>query len=124
MTPEGTVQLPGIGDVPAHGLTKAELRREIEVLLAQLDEKDAVLLTLQSEKSDLASALARQRRDFSSLEEKYLRLVRPARSSAGKHVATVRYDRIGGSPRITFVGVAGEEGVRVSKAELHRRVGV
>jgi len=30
VTPEGSIQLPGIGDVPAHGLTKAELRREIE----------------------------------------------------------------------------------------------
>ena len=28
--PEGTVQLPAIGSVPAHGLTLAELKREIE----------------------------------------------------------------------------------------------
>jgi polysaccharide export outer membrane protein len=30
VTPQGTVQLPGIGDVPAHGLTTAELEREVE----------------------------------------------------------------------------------------------
>jgi polysaccharide export outer membrane protein len=30
VTPEGTVQLPGIGDVPAHGLTTSELEREVE----------------------------------------------------------------------------------------------
>ena len=30
VTPEGTVQLPAIGSVPAHGLTLAELGREIE----------------------------------------------------------------------------------------------
>jgi polysaccharide export outer membrane protein len=30
VTPQGTVQLPGIGDVPAHGLTAAELEREVE----------------------------------------------------------------------------------------------
>ena len=30
MTPEGTIQLPGIGSVPAHGLTLEELKREVE----------------------------------------------------------------------------------------------
>ncbi|MFV1967472.1 MAG: polysaccharide biosynthesis/export family protein [Pirellulaceae bacterium] len=30
VTPQGTVQLPGIGDVPANGLTAAELEREVE----------------------------------------------------------------------------------------------
>ena len=30
VTPQGTIQLPAIGDVPAHGLTSSELEREVE----------------------------------------------------------------------------------------------
>ena len=30
MTPEGTIQLPGIGSVPAQGLTLNELKREMD----------------------------------------------------------------------------------------------
>lgn len=36
VTPEGTVQLPAIGSVPAHGLTLAELRTEIEYRYAEI----------------------------------------------------------------------------------------
>ena len=34
--PDGTVQLPGLGPVPAHGLTLAELKREIDTRYAVL----------------------------------------------------------------------------------------
>jgi polysaccharide export outer membrane protein len=36
VTPEGTVQLPAIGSVPATGLTLSELKREIEFRYAQI----------------------------------------------------------------------------------------
>jgi hypothetical protein len=100
----------------------ADLSRQIADLLSRLQEKEAVLLTLSDQKSDLELALARQRQDFSSLEDKYLRLVRPARSALGKMVATVRYSRIGGAYRIMFAGVEGGEPRGVSREELHRRL--
>jgi hypothetical protein len=99
----------------------AELRRELTEILAQLDEKDVVLLTLQSEKGDLESDLARQRRDFTQLEDRYLRLIRPARSSMGKRVATVRYSRVRGKPRYELEDVPGDTEV-VTLAALHRRL--
>ncbi|MGD9856535.1 MAG: polysaccharide biosynthesis/export family protein, partial [Planctomycetaceae bacterium] len=36
VTPEGTVQLPAIGSVPAHGLTLSELRAEIQYRYAEI----------------------------------------------------------------------------------------
>jgi polysaccharide export outer membrane protein len=36
VTPEGTVQLPGIGSVPAQGLTISELKREVDARYARL----------------------------------------------------------------------------------------
>ena len=38
MTPEGTIQLPGLGSVPTQGLTLGELKREIDVRYTQLVE--------------------------------------------------------------------------------------
>lgn len=38
VTPEGTIQLPGLGSVPAQGLTLNELKREIDVRYTQLVE--------------------------------------------------------------------------------------
>ncbi len=38
VTPEGTIQLPGLGSVPAQGLTLGELKREVDVRYTQLVE--------------------------------------------------------------------------------------
>ncbi|HEY4312727.1 MAG TPA: polysaccharide biosynthesis/export family protein [Pirellulales bacterium] len=38
VTPEGTIQLPGLGSIPAQGLTLNELKREIDVRYTQLVE--------------------------------------------------------------------------------------
>jgi hypothetical protein len=101
-----------------------DFQRQLADLLAQLEDKDAVLLTLRGEKSDLELDLARQRREFSTLEDRYLKLVRPARSSAGRAVATVRYFRVGPEEtRILLTGVGETAQRRVSLAELHRELG-
>ena len=101
-----------------------DFQQQLADLLAQLEDKDAVLVTLRGEKSDLELDLARQRREFSSLEDKYLKLVRPARSSAGRVVATVRYFRVGPEEtRILLTGVGETTQRRVSLAELHRELG-
>ncbi len=68
-----------------------ELSWQIAQLLNRLEENETAMLTLADEKSDLEMALARQRKDFSSLEGKYLKLVRPARSSLGKQVVSVQF---------------------------------
>jgi hypothetical protein len=102
---------------------RKELRAQMDQLLQQLDEKDAFLLTLRGEKADLQSQLAQQRQDFSSLEDKYLRLLRPARSALGKQVVTVQYYRLGPDYRILLQDVGAMEAVPVSREELHRRLG-
>lgn len=101
-----------------------ELTRQVTDLLSQLVEKEAVLITLSDEKSDLELALARQRRDFSSLEEKYLHLIRPARSAMGKLVATVNYFRMAGERRYGFKDIDSDGLEEVSWAELHQRLAV
>ena len=99
-----------------------ELNRQLALLLSQLQDKEAALIMRTSEKTDLELTLARQRQDFSSLEDKYLKLVHPARSSLGKLVATVRYARVEGRPVITFRDIDGSDGVQLTKTQLHARL--
>jgi hypothetical protein len=100
-----------------------DLSRQIAELLSQLEAEQTTLLTLSNEKSDLEMALARQRQDFSSLENKYLELVRPARSSEGKAVAAVQFRRVQGERLYQMKGVGVEQWETVSRDELYRRLG-
>jgi DNA repair exonuclease SbcCD ATPase subunit len=99
-----------------------ELQQQIAALLDQLHEKEAVLVTLTEKASNLELDLARQRQDFSSLEERYLRLVRPARSAVGKHVVIVQYTKDENGPQIRFRATGGSEPEPVTEEELHRRL--
>ena len=99
-----------------------DLRHEIAAIVAQLQAKEVALIELSDEKTDLELALARNRQDLTSLEDKYLKLVRPARSAAGKVVAAARVSRVGGEMRYEFTGPRESAPVVVSLRELHRRL--
>ncbi len=100
-----------------------ELSLQIAELLSRLEKDEATMLTLSDEKTDLEMALARQRQDFSSLEDKYLKLVRPARSSMGKQVASVQYRRGNGQFQYLFKDIGGDQWVEMSRIEMFRRLG-
>lgn len=99
-----------------------EMRDRIAALMAQLDDKEAALVTLADEKADLELDLARSRQDLTELEDKYLRLIRPARSAAGKAVASVRVSRTAGDLRYAFQGPGEDVPSPVTLAELHGRL--
>ncbi len=100
-----------------------ELSLQIADLLSKLENNEATLLTLSDEKSDLEMALARQRQDFSSLEDKYLKLVRPARSSHGKQVASVQFLRESGELTFKLKDLGSDSWVEMSRVELFQRLG-
>jgi DNA repair exonuclease SbcCD ATPase subunit len=100
-----------------------EYNRKVLSLLSRLKEKEAVILTLGGEKQSLEMSLARQRQDFSNLEEKYIQLIRPARSPAGKKVVTVFYQRVDGLYRIGFKGEDTERINFLTTDQLNRQLG-
>jgi chromosome segregation ATPase len=107
-----------------------ETRRQIEafnhkmmVLLGQLQEKEAVLVALDSERKDLELALAKQRSDYSELEEKYIRLIRPARSPLGREVVSVHYSRLDGKYKILFKDIDAAQFEQINPQQLHDRLG-
>ena len=99
-----------------------ELNRQIAELLAALEKNEATLLQLSDEKSDLEMTLARQRQDFSSLEDKYLKLVRPARSAAGKQVVSVQFLRTGEALHYLLKDVGAAGWRETSREELFTRL--
>lgn len=100
-----------------------EYNRKVLSLLSRLKEKEAAILTLGGEKQSLEMSLARQRQEFSSLEEKYIQLIRPARSPAGKKVVTVFYQRVDGLYRIGFKGGDTDRIETLTADQLNRQLG-
>ncbi len=95
-----------------------QLSLQIAELLSQLEENETTMLVLTDQKSDLELTLARQRKDFSSLEDKYLKLVRPARSSMGKQVVSVQVLKDDGETQYLVKAVGGSSWRTLPKAEL------
>ncbi len=76
-------------------------------------------------KSSSDTQLARLKRlelEYTSLESKYNRLIRPARSSLGKVVTLVRYHKVGGKLQIELKGPADSDYQSVSGTVLHKRL--
>jgi len=99
-----------------------EFNRKFAALMERLGEKEDLIVALGAEKTDLELSLARQRKAYLVLEDKYQRLIRPARSALGKEVVTVQYSRQDGRVRILFSG-PGDQGYEpVTRAELETRL--
>jgi len=102
--------------------TNRELSLQLAELLTRLEENETTMLALTDQKTDFELALARQRKDFSSLEDKYLKLVRPARSALGKEVVSVQYLKDGGRDSYLIRGIGQNSWEGISKAELVSRL--
>ena len=118
---DAQVMIGGIRDEAEQA--NRELSLQIADLLSRLEKNEATLLTLSDEKSDMEMALARQRQDFSSLEDKYLKLVRPARSSMGKQVASVQFLRDNGNFQYLMKDIGADNWEEISRNDMFRRLG-
>ncbi len=110
------VMIGGIREEAANA--NRQLSLQIADLLSQLEKNETTMLVLSDQKSDLEMALARQRKDFSSLEDKYLKLVRPARSSEGKQVVSVQFLKSDGVDSYLLKPVGGSSWRALPKEEL------
>ncbi len=57
--------------------------------------------------------------DYNSLEKKYNKLIRPSRSSIGKHVVEVRYEKLLGKDTMQFRSSGDNDYQTLSKKSLH-----
>ncbi len=104
-------------------LSRLQLREALT-----LKELATLRLSYSSQEEDLAAAralnqerdqaLSQLKTDYSSLEIKYNKLLRPARSARGKTLVEVRYSKSGGKFRIDYKGPLSEEFKSISRNKL------
>jgi hypothetical protein len=99
-----------------------EFNRKFVALIQQLGQKDELIVLLDAEKRDFELALAKSRRSYLTLEEKYHKLIRPTRSPLDKSVATVQYSRVDGKYRVLFKDPDSKEFIQIDMAQLHNRL--
>jgi len=118
---------------------KSQLLTNIEAQLRELIQRQATLkselassnkaknfsenklaaITLQATSAD--QELASIRGEYSSLQVKYDKLIRPARTSKGKHIVEVFYTKKGAADQFKIKD-AGQPSTAVIKKELHKKL--
>jgi chromosome segregation ATPase len=99
-----------------------EFNRKFTALMSQLSQKQDIIVILDAEKKELALTLAKQRQAYSFLEDKYHKLIRPARSPLDKQVVTVHYSKRDGDYRILFKELDAAEFKTIEAQQMHRRL--
>ena len=104
-------------------LTKSEekvksLKASVAKITKQSEDKDKKLLVL--EEGDGNAKLRSLQGEYDTLDEKYQKLLRPARSSKGKHVVSVSYKKKSGKRIIRLRSGPDASYKTVTKSELHK----
>ena len=120
ITKESERQLAEIKDETRRQIE--EFNRKFTALMNQLTQKQDLIVILDAEKKDLELTLAKQRQAYSFLEEKYHKLIRPARSPLGKKVVAVHFSRKDGDYRILFKDLNSTEFRAVDARQLDKRL--
>ncbi len=115
---------------------RSQLERELELrggrleaaaaALAQMQQQQqtnlAELGALRRERAAVGTRLAALQADYSSLDAKYQKLLRPARSAEGKQVVEVRYWRSDGNPQIQLREPGESDFLNLSATTMHQRL--
>ncbi len=95
---------------------------ELEALRKNFSEKEEQLEQAQARLQKSDTTLADLRSKYSSLEVKYNKLIRPARSASGKYVVEVRYEKTNGKERIAIREPGKTAYKAVTRSALHARL--
>jgi len=99
-----------------------ESSQRVSQLEAEQAERQATIAELRESADTSEHQLALTRDEFSRLKQKYDRLIRPARTTAGKHVVEVRYSKPG-KDFLTEIRDEGQKSFsKVTSADLHSRL--
>ena len=101
-----------------------EFNQKFAELMKALQLKEEKISTFTAEQQELELTLARQRQEYTVLEEKYNRLIRPSRSPIGREVVTVMYSKVGGKYRILLQDIGSNSFEQVQWNELHKKLGM
>ncbi len=99
-----------------------QLNIEAEQKRKVLIEERQKLIVLTLQRDQQSRRLSSLEYDFSSLQVKYDKLFKPARTAKGKHMVSVSLERIDGKERIRFKDAGDKNFIQVSKEQMHRKL--
>jgi len=100
-----------------------KLRDSYEQQSAELRSSRDRVIVLSEQKDTQANELASLKSEFGSLQTKYDKLVKPARTAKGKYVVEVNYQKVNGKGRIRFKDAGDSEYRTVNLDELNTILG-
>ncbi len=101
----------------------AATRAELEQSRSTARTAQEALATMRVAEGERAVQMAALQGEYDDLKVKYDKLVRPARTTAGKTVVEVRYEKVAGSNRISLREPGKADFQVVERATLERRLG-
>ncbi len=107
------------GDI-TEKLTATE--QQLEEIKIQLEVKDEAITVLQKDHEERETQLLSLQGEYDTLDTKYQKLLRPARSSKGKYVVSVLYKKSGKKRIIRLKTNLNGRYKTVSKATLHKEL--
>lgn len=99
-----------------------EFNQKFAELMQALQQKELQISTVTEGQQELELTLAKQRQEYTVLEDKYNKLIGPARSPLGKEVVTVMYSKAGTEYRIQFQDTGTSSFKLMSEKNLHVRL--
>jgi chromosome segregation ATPase len=102
--------------------TLSQLNIDIEQKQKALEDERQKVIIITQERDAHERKLTALEDDFGSLKVKYDKLVKPARTTKGKYVVSVNYERIDGKERIRFKDQGDTSYTTLSEKALHSKL--
>lgn len=100
----------------------SRLNTELEKQRQDLAEERQKIILITQDRDSQSQQLSALQEDFGSLKVKYDKLIKPARSTKGKYIVTVNYERIKGKARIRFKDAGDEKFTPLTEKQLHGKL--
>ena len=100
----------------------SQLNIDVEQKAQALAEERQKIIIITQERDAQARKLSALENDFGSLKVKYDKLIKPARTTKGKYVVSVNFERIKGKERIRFKDSGDKNYTIVTAKQLHKKL--
>jgi chromosome segregation ATPase len=100
----------------------SQLNIDVDQKQKALDEERQKIIIITQERDSQARKLSALEDDFGSLKVKYDKLIKPARTTKGKYVVSVNFERIKDKERIRFKDSGDKNYTVVTEKELHSKL--
>lgn len=102
--------------------TLAQVQQEVQSLLLQKQQVEIDKAALKQQVTQQSQELLTLQGDYDVVKAKYEKLIKPARTAAGKYIAEVHYDKLSGNERIRFKTADDEKLSDVNQAQLEQQL--